>query len=92
MVDLTSTPQPRHAPSTLQKSSGIAVLLALIIPGAGQMYAERIFRGIVVLIVTLLTVWILVGFVAWVYGMIDAYYLAEKWNEELERDPYRCPW
>ena len=56
------------------------------------MYAERIFRGIVVLIVTLLTVWILVGFIAWVYGMIDAYYLAEKWNEELERDPYRRPW
>jgi TM2 domain-containing membrane protein YozV len=34
-----------HAPPGPRKSPGIAALLSLVIPGAGQMYRERIFTG-----------------------------------------------
>lgn len=33
-----------------EKSAGIAVLLSLIIPGAGQMYAGKVGRGVALLI------------------------------------------
>ena len=92
MVDITARAPPINISSGIQKSAGIAVLLALIIPGAGQIYAERIFRGIVVLIITLLTIWFLVGLITWVYGMIDSYYLVQRWNKEVMDHPYDRPW
>ena len=92
MINLTSAPQSYVETPVGQKSAGIAVLLALIIPGSGQMYAERILRGIIVLIITLLFLAYFIGFIAWVYGMVDAYRLAKKWNRELQSNPYARPW
>ena len=63
-----------------------------IIPGAGQIYAERIFGVFTVLIVTVLTVTFLAGFVLWTYGIIDEYNLAKIWIEELYCNPYERPW
>ncbi len=84
-------PQRNMAPVS-QKSGGLAVLLALIIPGAGQIYAERIFRGLTVLIVTTITIAFLVGLIPWIYGMIDSYFLVKRWNREVRDDPFERPW
>ena len=52
MVDITSMSLPCNDVIPIsQKSVGLAVLLAILIPGAGQIYAERVLRGLCILVV-----------------------------------------
>lgn len=72
--------------TTPKKNSGIAALLSLIIPGAGQIYCGRTERGIIILIGTVLLIFnflsfILIGIVVWIWNIYDAYQLAEKINK-----------
>lgn len=79
-----------------QKSMGIAILLSLFIPGAGQMYTEKVARGLIVLVLSavFLITYILaiVSLVLWIYSLVDSYNLVKSWNEQLDRDPYTRPW
>ena len=59
-----------------KKSVGIAVLLSLIIPGAGQMYLGKVGRGIIIL----LTCWLIIP---WIYGIYEAYKSAKDYNAQL---------
>ena len=67
-----------------EKSPGIAALLSLVIPGAGQMYCEKVGRGFGFLIAVCFTVWILIGIPIWIWCIVDAYNLAKgDKNENL---------
>jgi TM2 domain-containing membrane protein YozV len=77
------------------KSPGIGVLLSFFIPGAGQLYAGRITRGLlflflgipVAVILAVLFFWLifplLLPFAFWVYNIYDAYHLCEEYNRHL---------
>lgn len=79
-----------------QKSMGIAILLSLFIPGAGQMYTGKVARGLIVLVLSIvfLMTYILaiVSLVLWIYSLVDSYNLVKSWNEQLDRNPYTRPW
>lgn len=85
-------PVPTSVSFIPMKSGALAIVLALLIPGAGQIYAEHVVRGVIVLLVTMVTIVFVFGLVLWIYGIVDAYLLVKKWNESLERDPYVRPW
>jgi TM2 domain-containing membrane protein YozV len=96
--------QPAPPPSSyLMKSAGIAVLLSIIIPGAGQMYAGRIGRGLVFLflgiplavILAVLFFWLIfplfLPLAFWIYNVYDAYQLCNEYNHYLAQNG-KAPW
>lgn len=77
-----------RAPIVQPKSPGIALLLSLLIPGVGSMYAGRVSGGLGTLVVYLIG-WVLtplhglgfpISFCAWVWGMFAGYRDARRWN------------
>ncbi|WP_017549674.1 hypothetical protein [Salinicoccus carnicancri] len=75
-----------------QKSSGLAAVLSFFITGLGQIYNGEIFKGIILMLIQLingaLTV-ILIGYlflpIVWLYGIINAYRAAERYNRKNQR-------
>jgi len=75
-----------------QKSSGLAAVLSFFITGLGQIYNGEIFKGIILMLIQLvngaLTV-ILIGYlflpIVWLYGIINAYRAAERYNRINQR-------
>jgi len=59
--------------SKMQKSPGLASILSAIIGGAGQIYNGQIGKGLLIFF----TSWLIVP---WIYGIYDAYQIAEKIN------------
>ena len=59
-----------------KKSGGIALLLSLIIPGAGQMYLGKVGMGIILFF----TFWLILP---WIYSIYDAYKSAKDNNAQL---------
>jgi TM2 domain-containing membrane protein YozV len=90
-------PYQTQQPSTNYgtKSPGIGALLSFIIPGAGQLYAGRITRGLLFLflgipfavIVAVFFFWLIfpifLPFAFWVYNIYDAYQLCLEYNRRL---------
>ena len=108
-------PQPSHVFATNRKEPWIAALLSFFIPGAGQIYAGKVARGIGLILIFFLGPLVfffglfipVIGFgmgsggtmigltimsffigmiiyvVLFVWNIIDAYTLAEKYNEFL---------
>jgi len=75
---------------TNKKSPGLALILSLLIPGAGQIYNGEVGKGIAMLIVVIvcwmfffLLIPILVAIVIWVWGIIDAHHTAQNYNTAL---------
>jgi len=62
------------------KSPGIALLLSLLICGVGQMYNGQVGKGIAFLIGFILAWFILLGWVVWIWSMVDAYQTAKRMN------------
>ena len=74
-------------PSVLPKQPGIALLLSLLLPGVGSIYAGKAAKGVWILVAYLfawLTAIILIGFVlapaVWIFAMVAGYQDATKWN------------
>lgn len=72
------------------KSPGIALILSLLIPGVGQMYNGEIGKGILILLIAIISIplaLVFIGFLTyiavWIYGMIDAYEGAHRINQKL---------
>ena len=70
------------------KSSGLAAVLSVLLPGLGQIYNGQIGKGIlfmVLLVVFALMVFIIIGIplliAFWIYNIYDAYDTAKKINE-----------
>ena len=62
------------------KSPGVALLLSLLLCGAGQMYCGRVGRGLLMLISALLLWVVMLGWIRWIWSMIDAYSIAKQMN------------
>lgn len=62
------------------KSPGVALLLSLIISGAGQMYCGRVGKGILMLIGTIALWVVFLGWIVWIWSMVDAYSTAKAMN------------
>ena len=89
-------------PQTQHKSAGLAFLLSLFLPGAGQLYCGKRFRGLVTLCFSLLgaALWFLTRqpdlrgtglsliLVLWIFSFLDAYFAATEINsgQDLQVD------
>lgn len=94
---VTTRPQPEglstHQAVALtmnQKSPGVAVLLSLLLTGAGQVYCGRAARGLAFFaaaFVSALLILAVVGLVllpvVWIWAAIDAHSLAHRQNQAL---------
>jgi len=67
-----------------EKNPYLALLCSFFIPGLGQVYNGLTARGIAFFFGTLIGViiFIIPGFVIWIYGMYDAFSTAEKMNNK----------
>ena len=69
------------------KSPSLALILSLLIPGVGQMYNGEVGKGFFLLLIYLFSyVCIAIGIgvvmvpAVWIWGMIDAYKVAQQIN------------
>lgn len=62
------------------KSPGIALLLSLLICGVGQMYNGQVAKGILMLLGCIALWFVLLGWVVWIWSMVDAYTTAKRMN------------
>ena len=67
-----------------EKSSFIAILCSLFVPGLGQVYNGETEKGVIIFLATLIGTFILIipGVIVWIYGMYDAYTIAKKMNNK----------
>lgn len=62
------------------KSPGLALFLSFLFAGLGQFYNGEIGKGLVMLILTILLWLIFLGWIIWIWSMIDAYSSAKRLN------------
>jgi TM2 domain-containing membrane protein YozV len=79
--------QPHGGMAVAPKNPGLALLASFFIPGLGSLINGSIGMGIVIFvafIVACVSITFLIGLLlapaVWVWGMIDAYQGAKKWN------------
>jgi TM2 domain-containing membrane protein YozV len=72
------------------KSPGLAAVLSFFFCGLGQIYNGQIFKGIFMLVayaVSWWMVWLVIGIfttpILWIWGMVDAYRVAERIYRDL---------
>jgi TM2 domain-containing membrane protein YozV len=80
-------PQPGWQPQVAPKNPGLALLASFFFPGLGTLMNGQAGKGIAIFalyFVSWLFAFILIGipflFGFWVWGMVDAYTGAKKWN------------
>jgi len=73
-----------------EKSPGLAAVLSFFWAGLGQIYNGEISKGILLIVAFAIScglIAVVIGFfttpILWIYGMIDAYKTAEKFNATL---------
>jgi TM2 domain-containing membrane protein YozV len=71
-----------------EKSPGLALLLSLLFCGAGQIYNERITKGLIMLALCIVTWFVLLGWVVMIWSMIDAYNEANEINRRMGADQH----
>ncbi|OAS25634.1 hypothetical protein A5481_09160 [Methylobacterium platani] len=67
------------------KSPGIALVLSLVICGIGQMYNGQVAKGILMLLGSILLWLVMLGWIVWIWSMIDAYQTAKAINARMFR-------
>lgn len=75
--------QSRAGTCNFSKSIPAAVILSVLIPGLGQSYNGKYFRGFGLLIAAAigLLAFIMPGLLVWIYGIYDSYQTARAMNE-----------
>ena len=74
------------------KSAGVALFLSFLICGAGQMYCGRVGKGVLMLIGCIALWFVFLGWVVWIWSMIDAYATAKDMNlRYMRRMQYGLP-
>jgi len=70
-----------------QKNPGVAAVLSALWVGIGQIYNGEIVKGIILIIVyivSVLLIYLIIGFITtpilWIFGIYDAYNTAKKIN------------
>lgn len=64
-------PNPQHNP-------GVAVVLSILFPGAGQIYNGQVGKGIAVFLSSTIGMIFLFGFFVWFWSLFDAHNVAKK--------------
>lgn len=71
------------------KNPAVSLLVSFFIPGVGSMINGDTNTGIIILVsyfVSVILVFVLIGFLlapaVWIWGMIDAYQGAVRWNQQ----------
>lgn len=67
------------------KSPGLALVLSFFICGVGQMYNGQVGKGIGMLVFCVVLWFVLLGWVIWIWSMIDAYSTAKAINISYHR-------
>ena len=67
--------QPEHQP-------GMALLLSLILPGTGQIYNGEMSKGIMMMVMSFLLWWVLLGWVVHIWSIVDAVVIAERMSRK----------
>jgi TM2 domain-containing membrane protein YozV len=62
------------------KSPGVALLLSLLLCGAGQMYCGKVGKGILMLIGCVFLWLVFLGWIISIWSMVDAYHTAKQMN------------
>lgn len=79
---------PPYAPTIAPKSTGTGLLLGLLIPGVGCMYAERVGIGVLILVLWLLSIplvfvvgiGVITGLACWITSAVLGYTMTRDWN------------
>ena len=81
---VASQPAVVDPPGNEEKSTAIAAICSLVIPGLGQVYDGKTERGFAIFFGTLigLFIFIIPGVIIWLFGIYDAYSLAQKMNNK----------
>lgn len=83
-------PQPGMAyqPMVAPKSPALSVLLSVFIPGLGSMINDHVGTGVTILILnivgivlSLVLIGIPLAIATWIWGLVDAYQSAQRWNQ-----------
>jgi TM2 domain-containing membrane protein YozV len=83
-----AAPQAQVAPqAVLPKNPALGVILSFFIPGVGSMVNGDATRGVIILVVYMVG-WVLALFLigipiligAWIWGLVDGYLSAQRWN------------
>jgi TM2 domain-containing membrane protein YozV len=80
--------RPPYAPAVAPKSTGTGLLLGLLIPGVGCMYAGRTGIGVLILALWLLSIplvfvlfiGVLTGLACWITSAVLGYTMTRDWN------------
>lgn len=74
------------------KNAGLAAVLSFFVAGLGQIYNGQIGKGIgfiVAYFISGLLMFVIIGFITtpilWIWGMVDAYNVATRINEQQSR-------
>jgi TM2 domain-containing membrane protein YozV len=80
--------QGRPAPIVMPKNGGLGVLVSFFLPGVGSMINGSVGLGVAILIsyavswlLTLVLIGIPLVFGVWIWGMVDGYQSAQRWNK-----------
>jgi TM2 domain-containing membrane protein YozV len=75
--------QPTHSRRTHEeKSPGVALLLSFLILGLGQCYNGQYGKGALMFFLGIFLWIFLLGWIVWIWSMIDAYHSAVRLNDE----------
>jgi TM2 domain-containing membrane protein YozV len=92
VVQVTNNiPNPMNAALLLDpgvaapKSPGVALLLSFLLMGAGQMYNGQVGKGFAMLFGGIFLWLIFLGWIIWIWSMIDAYTTAKDMNLRYQR-------
>jgi TM2 domain-containing membrane protein YozV len=78
-------PQPYSYPQPAQlyvrrKEPGVALLLSFFMPGLGQIYNGDVGKGIIFFISFWILVWVFIGWIIWIWALVDAHQSATNIN------------
>jgi TM2 domain-containing membrane protein YozV len=67
------------------KSPGVALVLSFLICGVGQMYNGQVGKGVLMLIGCIFLWFIFLGWIIWIWSMVDAYQTAKRMNLKYQQ-------
>lgn len=77
----------RQATAVAPKNPALSLIVSIFLPGVGSMMNGDVGKGVGILVgyfVSLFLFWLLIplfiAFALWIWGLIDAYTGAQKWN------------
>lgn len=70
----------------MKKDRTLARILSFFLPGIGQVYADRLQRGILTLVAFIIgsCIFFIPGLLIWIWAIIDAGKCADEYNKKIK--------